>query len=1166
MVVLGEPHLIDTQMRQIARALNELCVPAMRAKLPEDVCALCLLVGQAFQEGTCRSYFAKNREHVLLLVSHVAESVFGEWPKKMEDEEWDYLTVYHMVDNVSVTILGEMRVCDQKVTALANGARTECALALERNFMDDYAFDLLIELKLALDKDGDGGIDTDEVIEAMVSNGTLEDPEHPLRELTTAHLAMHALLDATTGESADESLDAFATSLLGAETVGALKVKAITAAMKMCAEVLSRRGFGPDCPMLFQAACQALDSDGDGQIDAEEFKALECAKGQVDQILRYDSAHKRHDPEKDTVEVAIEALDVMAIALIGEQAVGELKITAIANAMIFIKDLLKQPEYPPDCIDLFVSSCDALDADGDGQIDAEEFRAIKSAKGYMDIILDVESEALERILALDKMAMCLLGPEDVATIKLKVIFDNLVACAAVLEKLEMDHYSVSLLQDTVAMLDGDGDGDIEADEFQLALAKQGRIVEGEALLQPVADAKLAVDRLLHCEDTAQGYIELDAMAVQLLGQDLVGELKMKAIKAAAEECARIISAFHLGSDAVELFTEAFNGLDRDGDGKIDAEEFAAIADAKRSMDDLLHATSKEEVEVALDGVALGLLGPEAVALLKVKAIYGFVETCRERLTDYKLDADHFNLLEMVEEYSKTAKEAKFVDAAGALDQDGDGDVSEEEFLAAQAACNSCRLLMASSTFEDVAFHLEAMTLGLFGEEKYSERRCQHMDEKLAAVNEWIVQYSECGQYEKDLLSEFKYDNLSCGDMLELPCRATALKRLEQDVQQATDGFACTTLIDQLMQFWLDPLAYAQVKIADIVAKLPGCETKLEDNEMDQYSFRLLSDMNYAVDKDGDGDIDPEEIRATLEAAKGGPIVGSAELLKAVASAKVAMTNFLYATTKEDIEDTLDLFAEELLGKLVVAQLKVAAILDALNRCTGVLEGLNFGDDALELFKESCLALDADGDGQIDPEEFKAVTSAKGDVDAILIAESEREASDALDRLAESLLGYDRLAIYKLNAVARVIGKCCECINRHSLDNECVKLIELIATRIEDGTALREEAVQAKEMAFELLDANPGDVATSLLDRLAVAIIGEDGVREHKSQAISIAVKAVLEHSRTVETVGDLIVPATVGALLEEVRVCAPDGTTVAQMTQIKLVSVAASTPDCWRCR
>lgn len=69
---------------------------------------------------------------------------------------------------------------------------------------------------------------------------------------------------------------------------------------------------------------------------------------------------------------------------------------------------------------LFVASCDALDSDGDGQIDAEEFRAIKSAKGHMDIILDKESEVMERVLALDKMAVALLGPEDVATIKLQV--------------------------------------------------------------------------------------------------------------------------------------------------------------------------------------------------------------------------------------------------------------------------------------------------------------------------------------------------------------------------------------------------------------------------------------------------------------------------------------------------------------------------------------------------------------------------------------------------------------------------------------------------------------------------------------------------------------------------------------------------------------------------
>lgn len=45
---------------------------------------------------------------------------------------------------------------------------------------------------------------------------------------------------------------------------------------------------------------------------------------------------------------------------------------------------------------------------------------------------------------------------------------------------------------------------------------------------------------------------------------------------------------------------------------------------------------------------------------------------------------------------------------------------------------------------------------------------------------------------------------------------------------------------------------------------------------------------------------------------------------------------------------LDLFAEELLGKEAVAKLKVAAILDALRKCSDTLKTLNFGEDALEV--------------------------------------------------------------------------------------------------------------------------------------------------------------------------------------------------------------------------
>lgn len=96
-----------------------------------------------------------------------------------------------------------------------------------------------------------------------------------------------------------------------------------------------------------------------------------------------------------------------------------------------------------------------------------------------------------------------------------------------------------------------------------------------------------------------------------------------------------------------------------------------------------------------------------------------------------------------------------------------------------------------------------------------------------------------------------------------------------------------------------------------------------------------------------------------------------------------------------------------------------------------------------MFQEACKALDSDGDGQIDPEEFKAVTSAKSDVDGILNAESWRPASDALDHMALTLLGYERVASYKLNQVLLVAPECTECITEHGLDQESLSLMAMV---------------------------------------------------------------------------------------------------------------------------
>ena len=143
--------------------------------------------------------------------------------------------------------------CRSQVAVIVNGVLKECAESLTRNMMDDYAFELLDALKHSLDTDGDGDIDAHEVVEVMHNNGVLEDPTKPVIVLRSVHHALFNLIDAHDNKAADSNLDALAESLLGVQTVGDLKIVAITAAIQKCALVFQYRGVWHSCRLSFLA-------------------------------------------------------------------------------------------------------------------------------------------------------------------------------------------------------------------------------------------------------------------------------------------------------------------------------------------------------------------------------------------------------------------------------------------------------------------------------------------------------------------------------------------------------------------------------------------------------------------------------------------------------------------------------------------------------------------------------------------------------------------------------------------------------------------------------------------------------------------------------------------------------------------------------------------------
>ena len=77
--------------------------------------------------------------------------------------------------------------------------------------------------------------------------------------------------------------------------------------------------------------------------------------------------------------------------------------------------------------------------------------------------------------------------------------------------------------------------------------------------------------------------------------------------------------------------------------------------------------------------------------------------------------------------------------------------------------------------------------------------------------------------------------------------------------------------------------------------------------MDRYAFRLLDDVMHALDKDGSGDVEEEEIRETLELASGIKIEDGHQLLEAVTKAQRAQQVLLHAWWQTDVEKKLDAF-------------------------------------------------------------------------------------------------------------------------------------------------------------------------------------------------------------------------------------------------------------------
>jgi len=133
----------------------------------------------------------------------------------------------------------------------------------------------------------------------------------------------------------------------------------------------------------------------------------------------------------------------MAVHMLGEQRVAEIKIAAIERAIGEIKVILEGLGHGIDSQELFDAACKAMDADGDGQIDAEEYKAVECAKKYVDLLLGSWGPQSydEAAATLDLFAVALMGEEEVAVMKVMFMARGpLTKCREVLVYTRMDQY------------------------------------------------------------------------------------------------------------------------------------------------------------------------------------------------------------------------------------------------------------------------------------------------------------------------------------------------------------------------------------------------------------------------------------------------------------------------------------------------------------------------------------------------------------------------------------------------------------------------------------------------------------------------------------------------------------------------------------------------------
>jgi len=535
----------------------------------------------------------------------------------------------------------------------------------------------------------------------------------------------------------------------------------------------------------------------------------------------------------------------------------------------------------------------------------------------------------------------------------------------------------------------------------------------------------------------------------------------------------------------------------------------------------------EVATLAIDEVARALLGDPAVALLKVKNVARMLAAAEDKVVEKGCDLDCTGLLEDVQTRVLAMAAMSFNDAAQALDRDGDGDVDDTEFESAQAAYEACLRLLAAKSSGEAVLAVDGMAVALLDGEWLREMKAALIVNQLDAVAGWLpnCQVGEdvqqlltlirstlhgpgdafCSLHSLELLlqeavaskgvaldvhaaSEMFSNRQECDDTVQ----EVSLQKLQEEMEKEEEAFEASDraslAVDRIAEALLGDETLAQFKIDAIAKAMTKCKANLGQLQMGDDVTMLFEIAVQALDADGDGTIDDEE-------------------MKAVKNAKGCVDRIIMTTRPRVAEFAVDQMAKVVIGEEALAKFKQEHVVAMLEECALLLRTLALDQDAMTLLQEL-----HDKMAATETWALLQIAEAKQQVDCLLKSEGAAEAQEALDLMATALLGLERIGKIKLDNIDVAAEKACRRMvdlilpaSRH--------IIEEVQVSCHNGAGTDIAISQLTRTKGHIQSLHPADLeaqfAILIVINLSFEIIGDERMHQGKLEVF----EPVLEQCR-----------------------------------------------------